>query len=52
MISTVISESETPKKMLICAFPDVPIIHGSTSELDKYYNMDEESILKRIEEKL
>ncbi len=52
LISTIISESETPKKMLICAFPDVPIIHGSTSELDKYYNMDEESILKRIEEKL
>ncbi len=52
LISTVISESENPAKMLICAFPDVPIIHGSVSELDKYYNMDAESIIKRIEEKL
>ncbi|MBR5809255.1 MAG: 1-deoxy-D-xylulose-5-phosphate synthase, partial [Clostridia bacterium] len=52
LISTVIAESENPTKMLICAFPDVPITHGSVSELDKYYNMDEESIIKRIEEKL
>ncbi len=52
LISTVISESENPTKMLICAFPDVPITHGSVSELDKYYKMDEDSIIKRIEEKL
>lgn len=52
LISTAIAESDNPTKTLICAFPDVPIIHGSPSELDKYYNMDEESIIKRIEEKL
>ena len=52
LISTAVAESDNPTKMLICAFPDVPIIHGSPSELDKYYNMDEESIIKRIEEKL
>lgn len=52
LISTVIAESEKPVKMLICAFPDVPITHGTVSELDKYYKMDEESIIKRIEEKL
>ena len=52
LIATVISESDNPTKMLICAFPDVPITHGTPSELDKYYNMDEESIIKRIEEKL
>lgn len=52
LISTAVAESEKPTKMLICAFPDVPVIHGSPSELDKYYNMDEESIIKRIEEKL
>jgi len=52
IISTIIGESENPTKMLICAFPDVPIIHGTTAELDKYYEMDEESIIRRIEEKL
>lgn len=52
LIATTISESENPKRTLICAFPDVPIIHGTVSELDKYYEMDEESIIKRIEERL
>lgn len=52
LIATTICESETPVPMLICAFPDVPIIHGTQKELDKYYGMDSESIIKRIEEKL
>lgn len=45
-------ESDNPVPMLICAFPDVPITHGSANELDKYYKMDADSIIERIEEKL
>ena len=52
LIASVNSESDHPVPMLICAFPDVPIIHGTANELDKYYKMDENSIIQRIEEKL
>lgn len=52
LLATAVCECETPVKMLICAFPDVPIVHGSADELDKYYRMDTDSILERIEEKL
>ncbi|MBO5060193.1 MAG: 1-deoxy-D-xylulose-5-phosphate synthase [Clostridia bacterium] len=52
LTAAALCESGTPVPMLICAFPDVPITHGSVSELDKYYSMDAESIIKRIEEKL
>lgn len=52
IIASVNSESNHPIPMLICAFPDVPIIHGTVNELDKYYKMDAESIIERIEEKL
>lgn len=52
LIASINSESNKPVPMLICAFPDVPIIHGSVNELDKYYKMDAESIIGRIEEKL
>jgi len=52
LIASVNSESKKPVPMLICAFPDVPIIHGTVSELDKYYKMDADSIIERIEEKL
>ena len=41
-----------PRDMLICAFPDEPITHGSIDELDKFYKMDSSSIIKRIEDKL
>lgn len=52
LIASVNSESNHPVPMLICAFPDVPITHGTASELDKYYKMDADSIIERIEEKL
>lgn len=52
LTATAICESDSPLPMLICAFPDEPIIHGTTSDLDKHYNMDKDSIIKRIEEKL
>ena len=52
LIASVNSESYHPVPMLICAFPDVPITHGTASELDKYYKMDAKSIIERIEEKL
>lgn len=52
LIASANSESNHPVPMLICAFPDVPITHGTVAELDKHYGMDAESIIKRIEEKL
>lgn len=52
LIASVNSESDHPVPMLICAFPDVPITHGTANELDKYYKMDAKSIIERIEEKL
>ncbi len=52
LTATALCESGFPVPMLICAFPDEPIIHGSTADLDKHYNMDKDSIIKRIEEKL
>lgn len=52
LTASVLCESTSPVPMLICAFPDEPIIHGSTAELDKHYQMDAVSIIKRIEERL
>lgn len=52
LCATALCESNTPSPMLICAFPDIPITHGTVSELDKYYCMDKDSIIQRIEEKL
>lgn len=52
MTAQAMAENDINSKLLICAFPDEPIIHGSTGELDKHYKMDTESILQRIEEKL
>ncbi len=51
LIASMLSESDTPSKMLICAFPDEPIIHGEPDLLDKHYAMDKNSIITRIEEK-
>ncbi len=47
-----LSEVSVPPKTLICAFPDQPITHGTTPELDSFYSMDSTSIIERIEEKL
>ena len=33
-------------------FPDAPIIHGTCAEVDKYYGLDKDSIIKRIEDRL
>lgn len=52
MTAQVMAENGIPAKLLICAFPDEPITHGSVTELDKFYKMDADSIMKRIEEKL
>ncbi len=52
LTASALCEGFSPVPMLICAFPDVPITHGTVSELDKYYHMDKDSIIKRIEEKL
>lgn len=45
-------EGGVPREMLVCAFPDEPITHGSVGELDKFYGMDSSSIINRIEEKI
>ena len=52
LTATALCEGGTPKDMLICAFPDEPITHGTTAELDKLYKMDVSSVIKRIEDKL
>ena len=52
MCAQTLCENEICTKFKAFAFPDVPIIHGTASELDKYYNMDADSIIRRIEEKL
>lgn len=52
MTASSLCEGSVPRDMLICAFPDEPITHGSTDELDKLYKMDVSSIIKRIEDKL
>ncbi len=50
--ATCLCEGGIPRDMLICAFPDEPITHGSVKELDEFYKMDSSSIIKRIEDKL
>lgn len=52
LLATMLCENDAILPMLIFAFPDVPITHGTPDELDKYYKMDTESIIERIEEKL
>ena len=52
LIGNVLIENGVIAPFLPCAFPNEPITHGSTSELDRLYKMDAESIIKRIEEKL
>lgn len=47
-----LAENGVSVPILICAFPDEPIVHGSPSELNRYYGMDAQSIIERIEEKL
>ena len=52
LTATALCENGVGVPILICAFPDEPIIHGAITDLDKHYGMDQESIIKRIEEKL
>lgn len=52
LTAAALCENACPVPMLICAFPDEPIVHGSVGELDKHYKMDADSIIERIEEKL
>ncbi len=52
MTACALCENGLPVPILICAFPDEPIIHGTPQELFAYYRMDSKSIINRIEEKL
>ena len=52
MIGMTLLENDITVPFLACAFPNEPITHGTTPELDKLYKMDTDSILKRIEEKI
>lgn len=49
IISSMLLEKGIECKMKIYAFPDMPITHGSVSELDKLYGLDAETIAKEIE---
>ncbi len=52
LVATTLAENGVSSPLLICAFPDTPIVSGSTEDLDKHYSMDVDSIIRRIEEKL
>ncbi|MCR4718069.1 MAG: 1-deoxy-D-xylulose-5-phosphate synthase, partial [Firmicutes bacterium] len=52
IISCAICENSINAPILPFAFPNAPIVHGTIDELDKFYGMDENSIIKRIEEHL
>lgn len=49
LISCAVTESSINTQVIPFAFPDEPIVHGTISDLDKFYGMDEDSIIKRIE---
>ena len=49
-VSCALAKSGVGIPVMPFAFPDRPIIHGTVSELDKYYGLDSESIIKRIED--
>ncbi len=48
VISSVIAENNINLKFEAAAFPNAPVIHGSVSELDNYYNLGKEQIAKRF----
>lgn len=52
MTACALCENGLSVPILICAFPDEPIIHGTPQELFVHYRMDAKSIINRIEEKL
>jgi 1-deoxy-D-xylulose-5-phosphate synthase len=52
IISCALTENSVNTPLLPFAFPDEPIVHGTIGELDRFYGMDENSIINRIEERL
>ena len=52
LIGMMLLENDINVPFIPCAFPNEPITHGTQSQLDKLYNMDTDSIIKRIEDKL
>ena len=52
LISYEFSKNAVGVPVMPFAFPDVPITQGTVDEIDKYYGLDAESIIKRIEERL
>ena len=52
LISYVLSQNGIGVPVMPFAFPSTPIVHGTVDEIDKYYGMDTETIIRKIEEKL
>ena len=52
LISYELSKKGVSVPIIPFGFPDVPIIHGTCAEVDKYYGLDADSIIKRIEDRL
>ena len=52
IISAFTSENSINIPVLPFAFPDAPITHGTVEELDKFYGLDCDSIIKGIEARL
>ena len=48
MVATLLKEKRIECKFRIFAFPDTPVTHGSTDELDKLYGLDAASIASEI----
>ncbi len=48
IISTIISKVNSNVSFEDAAYPNMPIVHGNVSQLDKYYNLDEKQIAERF----
>lgn len=48
MISSLLCEKEISCKFKAFAFPDVPIVHGTVSELDEFYGVDAKNIANEV----
>lgn len=50
LTANALAENGCGAKLLKFAFPCLPIVHGTTAELDKLYHLDAQSIVNRIKE--
>ena len=51
-VACALAENGIATPLMSFAFPDKPLVHGKVSELDKFYGMDCETIVREIEARL